>query len=200
MAQQRERSGIPTVAKTSDNHAALPGALAFPENAYRDGAFAMPLPNGWSPGSNANGASTFRIAPPSGIPEAHASLAVVAVTSSTPGQPFGREQRNMLGTISFSDLRRSVIDRMINTGGWVVNDRRRDIGSHRVFEVIAQTPATGDGKPEQNWNFYFTEINGRVYSLTTHTSGSFTDKLAADAEKFLTTFRPTEANRRAANK
>ena len=80
---------------------------------------------------------------------------------------------------------------MISTGGWVVNDRQREIGGHRVFEVIAQTPATSDGKPEQLWNFYFTEINGRVYSLTTRTTGGLTQKIAGDAEKFLSDFRPT---------
>src|SRR2546426_5662254 len=38
-------------AKSADNHAALPSALALPENVYRDGAFAMPLPGNWSAAS-----------------------------------------------------------------------------------------------------------------------------------------------------
>ena len=152
----------------------------------------MPLPNGWSPGSTTKGASSFRIAPPNGAPETQATLAVVAVAPAKPDQIIGREQRRMLGGVSFTDLRRSVIDRMISVGGWVVNDRQREMGGHRVFEVIAQTPATSDGKPEQLWNFYFTEINGRVYSLTTRTTGGQTEKLAGDAEKFLSNFRPGE--------
>jgi len=76
-----------------------------------------------------------------------------------------------------------------------VNDRQREIGGHRVFEVIAQTPATGDGKSEQVWNYYFTEINGRVYSLTTRSANAANQKIAADAEQFLSTFRPTEPKR-----
>jgi hypothetical protein len=155
----------------------------------------MPLPNGWSAASTTKGASSFRIAPPNGVAEAQATLAVVAVAPANAEQAIGREQRRMLGGVSFTDLRRSVIDRMISTGGWVVNDRQREIGGHRVFEVIAQTPATSDGKPEQLWNFYFTEVNGRVYSLTTRTTGGLTEKLAGDAEKFLSDFRPTDANR-----
>jgi hypothetical protein len=177
--------------KASDNHAALPGALALPESVYRDGAFSMSLPNGWSAGSTTKSASSFRIAPPNGAPEAQATLAVVAVAPANLDQVIGREQRRMLGGVSFTDLRRSVIDRMISIGGWVVNDRQREIGGHRVFEVIAQTPATSDGKPEQLWNYYFTEINGRVYSLTTRTTGGLTQKIAGDAEKFLSDFRPT---------
>ena len=177
--------------KSADNHAAMPGALAFPDGVYREGAFAMPLPNGWSPGATAKGASSFRIAATEGMPEAQAALAVVAVAppiSANPAPVF--EQRKVLGGVSVTDLRRSVIDRMIGAGGWVINDRQREIGGHRVFEVIAQTPATSDGKPEQVWNFYFTEIDGRVYSLTTKAGGGSTQKLAADAEKFLSAFRP----------
>jgi len=184
-----------TPTKASDNHSALPGALAFPDGVYRDGAFSMSLPSGWSAGSTTKGASSFRIAPPNGMPEAQATLAVVAVAPANADQVIGREQRKMLGGVAFADLRRSVIDRMISTGGWVVNDRQREIGGHRVFEVIAQTPATSDGKPEQLWNFYFTEINGRVYSLTTRTTGGFTEKLAGDAEKFLSDFQTTGVSR-----
>lgn len=150
----------------------------------------MPLPNGWSAGQTGKGASNFRIVPAKGMPEAQAALAVVAVA---PPAAVNRapvfEQKKTVGGLSVTDLRRSVIDRMIGAGGWVINDRQREIGGHRVFEVIAQTPAS-DGKAEQVWNFYFTEIDGRVYSLTTRTAGGFTEKLAADAEKFLSGFRP----------
>lgn len=191
------RNGRPVTlpAKLSDNHAGLPGALAFPDGVYRDGTFSMPLPTGWSAGSTTRGASSFRIAPPNGAPEAQATLAVVALAPANADQVIGREQRKVLGGVSFTDLRRSVIDRMVSSGGWVVNDRQREMGGHRVFEVIAQTPATSDGKPEQLWNFYFTEVNGRVYSLTTRTTGGLTEKLAGDAEKFLSNFQPTTANR-----
>jgi hypothetical protein len=190
MAASRKNPTLTVQTKSADNHAATPGALPFPDGVYREGAFAMPLPSGWSPGATAKGTSSFRITPPDGKPEAQAALAVVAiappaVTSAAP--QF--EQKKTLGGVLVADLRRSVIDRMIGAGGWVINDRQREIGGHRVFEVIAQTPVTSDGKPEQVWNFYFTEINGRVYSLTTRTGGS-TEKLAADAEKFLTAFRP----------
>jgi hypothetical protein len=97
----------------------------------------------------------------------------------------------MVGGASFTDLRRSVIDRMISAGGWVVNDRQREIGGRKVFEVVAQTPAS-NGKPDQVWNFYFTEVNGRVYSLTTRSAGA-NEKVGADAEKFLGTFAPTDS-------
>jgi len=168
--QAKLRTGSVTVGpvKASDNHTTLPGALAFTDGVYRDGTFSMSLPSGWSAGSTTRGTSSFRIAPPNGTPEAQATFAVVAVAPSNVDQVIGREQRRMLGG---------------------------EIGGHHVFEVIAQTPATSDGKPEQLWNYYFTEINGRVYSLTTRTTGGLTQKIAGDAEKFISDFRTTGASK-----
>lgn len=187
------RNGVrPNAAeKSSDNHASTP-SLALPTGLYQDGNFSMPLPNGWSADSPTKGTTSFRIASSDASPT-QATLAVVAVApgSSAPA-PIGREQRNNLAGLSYSELRRTVIDRMVSAGGWVVNDRQREIGGHRVFEVIAQTPSSSDGKPEQIWNFYFTEVNGRIYSLTTHAASTHTQKLSADAETFLTTFRPVD--------
>ena len=181
------RTGVPTA--KSGNHAGAP-ALATTGRPSSDTLFA-PLPEGWSRASATNDSSSFRIG---GMPESHASLAVVAPARAN-NDAIGRELRNSLGGVSYSDLRRNVIDKMISAGGWVVNDRQRDINGHRVFQVIAQTPATNDGKPEQVWNFYFTEANGRIYSLTTHTGGSTNEKLAADSEKFISNIRPAESSR-----
>src|SRR5581483_2266992 len=166
--------------KVAENHVTMPSALALPENILREGNFAMPLPNNWSTASVGKNGSSFRITPPDGAPEAQANLAVVAVAPANV-QPIPSEQRKMLGGVMFTDLRRTVIDKMITTGGWVVNDRQREIGGHRVFEVIAQTPASNDGKPEQVWNYYFTEINGRVYSLVTRSANASNQKISADA-------------------
>ena len=188
MIAARRNGQIPSVpAKTAENHVVLSTAVTItPNPATRE---SLALPNGWSPAANANGAANFRIAPSNGA-EAHATLAVVAPSTGA-AKPFGREQRNMVGGASFTDLRRTVIDRMISAGGWVVNDRQRQIGGRRVFEVIAQTPSA-KGKPDQVWNFYFTEVNGRVYSLTTRSTGA-NDKVASDAEKFIGGFTPAEA-------
>jgi len=178
--------------KSVANHVTLPGALSLPESVYKNGSFAMPLPSNWSASANKDG-SSFRIEPPNGAPEAQASLAVVALAPSANAvQPLPNEQKKMLGGLAFTDLRRTVIDKMITAGGWVVNDRQRDIGGHKVFEVIAQTPANTTTKSDQVWNFYFTEVNGRVYSLTTRSAAGTTSKVSADAEQFISNFRPTE--------
>lgn len=177
-AARRNGEVSPAVRTMADNHVVSAPAVT---------TTTLPLPNGWAAVASTNGASNFRITPTGGS-EGVASLSVVAPTNSA--QPFGREQRNTVGGASFTDLRRSVIDKMISAGGWVVNDRQREIGGRRVFEVIAQTPAS-DGKPDQIWNFYFAEINGKVYSLTTRIAGG-NEKVASDAEKFIGALSPNE--------
>ena len=178
----RRNGTLPSVTqRTVGNHTNAPTAPAMTVET----ANSVGLPNGWSSAGSTDGATTFRIAPINGV-EGRATLSLVAPTTGP--QPFGREERNMVGGASFSDLRRTVIDRMISAGGWVVNDRQREISGRKVFEVIAQTPGE-NGKPEQVWNFYFAEIDGRVYSLTTRTAGSSTT-VAADAEKLISTLSP----------
>ena len=194
-AALRNNQGVMSADSKSANHVALPGALSLPESVYRNGSFVMPLPQDWSAAGNQNG-SSFRIDAATGTPSAQANLAVVALAPSANAvQPLPSEQRKMLGGVAFTDLRRTVIDKMVTAGGWVVNDRQRDIGGHKVFEVIAQTPANAETKSDQVWNFYFTEINGRVYSLTTRSAAGATSKVSADAEQFLSTFRPAEPKR-----
>jgi len=195
-AALRNNPGALSADGKAANHVALPGALSLPESVYRNGSFTMPLPQDWSASAGNPNGSSFRIEPPNGSPAGQANLAVVALAPSANAvQPLPSEQRKMLGGVAFTDLRRTVIDKMVTAGGWVVNDRQRDIGGHRVFEVIAQTPANAQTKSDQVWNFYFTEIDGRVYSLTTRSAAGATSKVSADAEQFLSTFRPAEPKR-----
>lgn len=90
----------------------------------------------------------------------------------------------MLAGVAFSDLRRIVIDKMINAGGWVINDYERQVNGARVFVVIAQTPSDGRS-PEKSWNFYFAEVDGKIYSLTLNTPLQFSGSLAGEGEKFI---------------
>lgn len=124
-----------------------------------------------------------------------ASLAVVARSRPNPAYLTQREQSRMLSGVAFSDLRRIVIDKMINAGGWVTNDFERQIDGGRVFTVIAQTP--GDGRsPDKSWNFYFAEVDGQIYSLTINTPTQFSDRLAGEGEKFISSLRAkAQANR-----
>jgi hypothetical protein len=118
----------------------------------------------------------------------NASLSVVALSRPAPAFLTQKEQHQILGGVSFGELRRIVIDKMIATGGWVTNDFEREVGGHRVFVVTAQTPADARS-PEKSWNYYFTEVNGRIYSLKTEATGESSERMASEAEKFIASLR-----------
>lgn len=164
---------IPQAASTALGSSAVPVAL-LPK-----------LPSGWSSvPAKASNELRFKTAAPTGSAPGQASLSVVALSRPTPGFLSVREQRQLLGGVPFAELRRIVIDKMINAGGWVTNDYEREVGSCRVLVVSAHTPASSDG-PEKAWNFYFTEMNGRIYSLTTNAPVSFSERMASEAEALI---------------
>lgn len=146
------------------------------------------LPAGWNTPTVANnGELRFRTGGNASAPS-QATLAVVARSRPTPAYLTQREQAKLLAGVNFSDLRRIVIDKMINAGGWVINDYERQVNGSRVFVVIAQTPS--DGRAEDKaWQFYFAEVEGKIYSLTLNTPVQFSDRLTGEGEKFLNSLR-----------
>ena len=183
-----------TTMHTSDNHAAFPTSVSLPPAILRDanGTSAFPLPEGWSAAPLANRSETnFKVVETNGNAAGQAALSIVSASAPNAGRLSVRDRNKVLAGVSFVELRRTVIDKMITSGGWVVNDVERDLGGRKVFVVVAQTPATNDGRqPEQIWNFYFTEVDGRVYSLATSAPRQSSDRLAIDAEKFITSLKP----------
>ena len=116
------------------------------------------------------------------------NLAVVAMSRPNPAFLTSREEKKMLGGIAVGDLRRMVIDKMVASGGWVVNDFVREVNGHRVFVVTARTPKDAL-TPEKAWTFYFTEAGGRIYGLTTDAPVEFADRMTGEAERFIESLR-----------
>ena len=153
----------------------------------KESASIMPpkLPAGWDSLTIAgNREMRFKTDTGNAAVTGQAALAVIALSRPAPAYLPSREQQRILGGVSFSDLRRTVIDKMVAAGGWVINDYQRDVEGKRVFVVTAQTPADGHS-PEKSWNFYFTEINGRIYSLTTNTPLPSSERMSGEAERFI---------------
>ncbi len=143
------------------------------------------LPSGWKNLATAgNTELRFRTETDAADIPGQASLSVVAQSRPAPAYLTAREQRRMLSGVDIGDLRRIVIDKMLATNGWVTNDYIREVEGYRVFIVTAQTPEDGRS-PDRIWNFYFTEVNGRIYSLATTSSFQSADRLAQEAERFI---------------
>jgi len=116
------------------------------------------------------------------------NLAVVALSRPNPAFLTSREEKKMLGGVAVGDLRRMVIDKMVSSGGWVVNDFMREVNGHRVFVITARTPKDAL-TPEKAWTFYFTEAGGRIYGLTTDAPVEFADRMTNEAERFIESLR-----------
>ncbi|HKR14129.1 MAG TPA: hypothetical protein VJT15_18845 [Pyrinomonadaceae bacterium] len=116
------------------------------------------------------------------------NLSVVALSRPNPLFLTSREQKKMLAGVPVSDLRRIVIDKMVSSGGWVVNDFVREVNGNRVFVVTARTPKDAL-TPEKAWTFYFTEAGGRVYGLTTEAPVEYAERMTGEAERFIETLR-----------
>jgi hypothetical protein len=116
------------------------------------------------------------------------NLAVVALSRPNPAFLTSREEKKMLGGVAVADLRRMVIDKMVSSGGWVVNDFVREVNGHRIFVVTGRTPKDAL-TPEKTWTFYFTEAGGRIYGLTTDSPVEFADRMTNEAERFIESLR-----------
>ena len=116
------------------------------------------------------------------------NLAVVALSRPNPAFLTSREEKKMMGGVAVADLRRMVIDKMVSSGGWVVNDFVREVNGARVFVVTARTPKDAL-TPEKAWTFYFTEAGGRIYGLTTDSPVEFAERMTTEAERFIESLR-----------
>jgi hypothetical protein len=160
---------------------------------YNDprGAFSLTMPIGWSNRPVAAGGELrFRVYAPDGRPVGQAALSVVPAAVSGGNALSARARARALGGVSFADLNRTVIDKMIAANGWVINDLVREINGRRVFIVLAQSAAAPDGGvPQQAWTFYFTEMDDRIYSLAVSAPLEFSDRMAQESEQVLASFR-----------
>ncbi len=149
--------------------------------------FEFPPPHNWvAPRRTAPGELTFTLR---GTDGRAAGTAVVAPVALQADSAAASPRAKNVGGVSVTSLRRTVIDRMVAAGGWVTNDFVKETGGRRVFVVLAQTGAPG--APAQSLTYYFTEIEGRVYSLATTAPVEIAAPVAAGSEQFMASIRPT---------
>ena len=81
---------------------------------------------------------------------------------------------------------------MIREQGWVVNDFQKEIGGKKVYVVVAQSP--GAGGTIQSRMFYFTEVEGRIYSVSTTSPNDSTERLVKESEKVIDSLQRKTTN------
>ena len=148
-----------------------------------------PAPNGWRASGVSPAELQFRVDNSAGDQVGSASISVVGPAMS--GVDGGRKS---VGGVSTTSLRREVIDRMIRENGWVVNDYQKDIAGQPVYVVVAQSQAKNGAV--QSRMFYFTEVDGRIYSVATNSPVQESERLAEESEKVINSLksrvRPTQ--------
>ena len=166
-----------------------PPVMTAPVAATSNAAHASALTNGATRPRVVNpGHPAFKSATPAAPLPGTMNLAVVAMSRPNPAFLTSREEKKMLGGVAVGDLRRMVIDKMVSSGGWVVNDFVREVNGSRVFVVTARTPKDAL-TPEKAWTFYFTEAGGRIYGLTTDAPVEFAERMTSEAERFIESLR-----------
>jgi hypothetical protein len=148
-----------------------------------------PAPKGWKAAKAMPAEVQFRVDNASGDQVGSASISVVG-----PATTSGVSSNKAVGGISTSSLRRDVIDRMIKENGWVVNDYQKEIAGQPVYVVVAQSQARNGAV--QSRMFYFTEVDGRIYSVATNSPSQESERLAEESEKVINSLksrvRPTQ--------
>jgi hypothetical protein len=150
--------------------------------------FDFNVPSNWSPSKRTRqGEAVYNVLSPDGRTAGTAVLAPVSLSTAQVATAPTSPKTKTVGGLPVTALRRTVIDRMVAEGGWVTNDIIEESHGRRVFIVLAQTGAPG--APARSWTFYFTEIDGRVYSLATTAPVEFAAPLAAGSEQLMATLR-----------
>jgi len=148
-----------------------------------------PAPAGWRTAASTAGELQFRVDNSSGDQIGSASITVVGPSSTR----FEGRGKNV-GGVPTSQLRRDVIDRMIKENGWVVNDYQKEMGGQPVYVVEAQ--AQGKTGGVQSRMFYFTEVDGLIYSVMTNAPTQESQRIAEESEKVIHSLknrmRPTQ--------
>ncbi len=148
-------------------------------------------PAGWQPGSQTNSEVLFSV-------DGGRGTAAISVVGPANGETVDTGRNRAVGGVPTTSLRREVINRMIRENGWVVNDYQKEVGNKKVYVVVAQSQGAG-GRLNSRM-FYFTEVDGRIYSLATNTNVDSADRIAEESEKVLNSLQPRGGVQRAATR
>lgn len=138
-----------------------------------------PAPQGWTNDQATSSELQFRVDDGSGMQIGSAAISVVGAAN---GETVDTGRNRAVGGVPTTSLRREVINKMIRENGWVVNDFQKEIGGKKVYVVVAQSQ---QGSTVQSRMFYFTEVEGRIYSVATNAPANNAERLAEESEKVI---------------
>ncbi|PYS99797.1 MAG: hypothetical protein DMF63_09885 [Acidobacteria bacterium] len=165
--------------RSNENRTAKPVVAAAKAKPAESSVAMLPsgsaAPAGWRRATSSSSEVNFSVDNGNGS-------AAISVLGPATGETVDTGRNQMVGGVSTSALRREVINRMIRENGWVVNDYQKSIGGRSVYVVVAQSQSGGH---VQSRMFYFTEADGRIYSVATNSAAGAADRIAEESEKVI---------------
>lgn len=187
---RQKRNNAPKVAKSSDGETRQ-RTVAKKESKEAVLPTGKKAPKSFQQNEVTNSDQQFSVNDDNGSQLGTASLSVVGPAM---GEDAESGRNKMVGGIPTGSLRRNVIDKMMREDGWVVNDYSKDINGKKVYVVVAQSSVKGAVKSRL---FYFTEVDGKIYSLQTNSPSEAQERIAQESEKVIQSLqrgnRPTQA-------
>lgn len=121
--------------------------------------------------------------------------ASISVVGPAVGEDSDRPRNKAIGGVPVTSLRRTVIDKMINQNGWVVNDYQKQVGGKTVYVVVAKSE--GKGGKTQSHVYYFTQVDGKIYNVAASAPTSSGEQIAEESEKVVNSLqrRTTASNK-----
>ena len=153
------------------------------------------LPNGgiapqtWMTGEVTPGEIKFEVNNSNGFNIGSAAISVVGPTKEEQVKIFN-PRITMIGGVMTTSLRRTVIDKMIEVGGWITNDYQKEVDGQKVYVVEAKSP--GEKGQLNSRLFYFTEVDGQIYNVATNSNGKSIELLAEESEKVVGSLHKAE--------
>ncbi len=126
------------------------------------------------------------------LPMIGSSFGNLEILSPAVGPTVSTHSNSMVGGINTKELRRTVIDEMINQNGWVENDYEKEIGGKTVYVVVAKAP--DENNEIKSRTYYFTESKGSVYKLATVASEGENEQVARQSELEIENFQKGMSN------
>jgi hypothetical protein len=104
----------------------------------------------------------------------------VEVFGSAVGETVTKGRNTMVGGVSTTMLRRTVIDQMIRESGWVENDYQKEVDGKKVYVVVAKAPDKNNNVRAKT--YYFTESNGKIYRVAATAKQSTPETASKESE------------------
>ncbi len=143
--------------------------------------FAGEMPAGWKRVAASANQVTYSV-------DEGRGTAVISIAGVARGETIDTGRKRSIGGVSTTTLRRQVIDQMVREQGWIVNDYQKTIAGRSVFVVVAQSE--GRNAVIRSRTYYFTEADGRIYSVATSVPLDAADRMSEQSALVIGSMAP----------